>query len=221
MKYVEEKKYLGEILTKNMKNEKNIQEKYNKAFGNIRKIKDTLNKRPFEIHTSKAAMLLRGGILIGSLLSNIEAMVNVTKADLDKLEKPDIVLQENLLPSTGNASKCFRYLELGITPVKYVIMEKRLQFLKYILEESIGSMVSQVYHEQKKESRKGDFFNMVSKDLMEVNITMTDVEIRQISKGQWKRLCKERTKIKAFSYLIKENSQKEKKENTSNLKALK
>ena len=62
---------------------------------------------------------------------------------------------------------------------------------------------------QKKESRKGDFYNMVSKDLLEVNITMTDVEIRQISKGQWKRLCKERTKNKAFSDLIKENSQKE------------
>ena len=74
-------------------------------------------------------MLLRGGLLIGSLLSNIKAMVNVTKTNLDELEKPNLVLQENLLPSTGNASKCFRYLELGITPVKYVIMEKRLQFL--------------------------------------------------------------------------------------------
>ena len=154
MKYVEEKKYLGEIVTKNMKNERNIQEKSNKAFGNIRKIKDTLNERPFGIHTFKAAILLRGGLLLGSLLSNIEAMVNVTETALDKLEKPDLVLQENLLPSTGNASKCFRYLELGITPVKYVIMEKRLQFLKYILDENMESMISQVYHEQKKRKQK-------------------------------------------------------------------
>ena len=57
-------------------------------------------------------MLLRRELLVGSLLSNIEAMVNVTKTDLNKLEKPNLVLQENFLPSTGNASKCFRYLEL-------------------------------------------------------------------------------------------------------------
>ena len=63
-------------------------------------------------------------------------------------------------------------------------MEKRIQFLKYILDESIGSILSQVYHEQIKESKKGDFFNMVSKDLLEVDITMTDVEIRLILKGQ-------------------------------------
>ena len=62
-------------------------------------------------------------------------MVNLTKADLNKLEKPDLVLQEKFLPSGGNASKEFRYLELGITPVKYV-MEKRLQLSKYILDET-------------------------------------------------------------------------------------
>ena len=72
------------------------------------------------------------------------------------------------------------------------------------------SMLSKVYHEQKTESRKGDFFNMVSKDMLEVNIIMTDIEIRNISKGNWKRLCKERTKNKAFLDLIKENSDKEK-----------
>ena len=82
------------------------------------------------MHTYKAALLLRSGLLLGSLLSNVEAMVNVTKSDIIKIEKPDLILQEKLLPSTGNASKCFRYLELGIIPVKYVIMEKRLKFFK-------------------------------------------------------------------------------------------
>ena len=210
MKYVEEKKYLGEIVTSNMKNEKNIQDKTNKAFGNIRKIEDTLNERPFGIHTYKAAMLLRGGVLLGSLLNNIEAMVNVTKSDLEKLEKPDLVLQEKLLPSTGNASKCFRYLELGITPVKYVIIQKRLQFLKHILDESINSMLSQVYYEQKRESKKGDFVNMVAKDLLDVGIDMNVDEIKNMSKGKWKNLCKERTKNLAFIELIKEHETKEK-----------
>ena len=64
-------------------------------------------------------------------MSNVEAMVNVTTSDLGKLETPDLVLQEILLPSTGKASKYFRYLELWTTPVKYVIMQKRLQKLYF------------------------------------------------------------------------------------------
>ena len=71
-------------------------------------------------------------------------------------------------------------------------------------------MISQVYHQQKKDSKKGDFVNMVTKDIPEVEIKMTDDEIKQMSKGTWKRLCKMKTKNKAFVELVKENSQKEK-----------
>ena len=53
---------------------------------------------------------------------------------------------------------------------------------------------------------------MVTKDLVEVEIKITDDEIKQMSKGTWKRLCKMKTKNKAFVELVKENSQKEKTE---------
>ena len=89
------------------------------------------------------------------------------------------MLPEKLLLSTGNASKCFRYLKPGITPVKYVIIQKRLQFLKYILDESINSMFIQVNYEHK--SKKGDFVNMVAKDLLEVGIDMRVDEINNMS----------------------------------------
>ena len=136
MKYVEETKLLGELVSMNMKNEKSFKSKTNKA--HEKKIKDTINERPYGIHTFKAAMLLRKGILLGSLLSNIETMVNFSKDDLNKLENPDPLLQEKLLLSGGNASNAFRYLDIGITPVKYVIMEeKKLEFFKYILDENI------------------------------------------------------------------------------------
>ena len=94
--------------------------------------------------------------------------------------------------------------------MKYVIMEKRLQFLKYILDESMHSMISQVHHEQKKDSKKGDFVKIVTKNLAEVEIKIKDDEIKKMSKGTWKRLCKMKTKNKAFVELVKENGQKEK-----------
>ena len=100
-------------------------------------------------------------MLMGSLVNNAETMINVTKKDEKELEKPDVLLQEKLLPSDGKAARAFRYLELEVIPVKYVIMQKRLKFLKYILDENSETMLSQVYKEQKKDSRKGDFVHQV------------------------------------------------------------
>ena len=39
---------------------------------------------------------MRDGILIGSLMNNAETWINVTKKDIEKLEKPDNILQEKL-----------------------------------------------------------------------------------------------------------------------------
>ena len=44
-------------------------------------------------------------------------------------------------------------------------------------------MICQVYHEQKKDNKKGDFVNMVTKDLVDVENKMMYDEIKQMSKG--------------------------------------
>ena len=72
MKTVDDKKYLGQIISKDLKNEKNIKDKTNKAVGNVNKIITTLNERPFGKFTFKAASLMRDGVLISSLLNNAE-----------------------------------------------------------------------------------------------------------------------------------------------------
>ena len=98
------------------------------------------------------------------------------------------MIQRNILCTSGNPSKVFMYLELGILPVKFVIMEKRLKFLRYILKESMSSMLRQVYETLKKDSRKGDFVDLIRKDMEELDITCTDKEIEATKKYQWKIL---------------------------------
>ena len=44
-------------------------------------------------------------------------------------------------------------------------------------------MLSQVYYEQKRDSKKRDFVNMVAKDFLEVGIGMRVDEIKNMSKG--------------------------------------
>ena len=49
-------------------------------------------------------------------------------------------------------------------------------------------MLIQGNYEHKR--KKGDFVNRVAKDLLEVGIDMRVDEINNMSKGNWKNLCK-------------------------------
>ena len=92
MKIVNEKKYLGDIFSDDMKNSQNIKEKTNRAVGIVNKITTSLVERPYGKHTFSAAILMRESMLIGSILNNSEAWINLTKKDVVNLEKPDIML---------------------------------------------------------------------------------------------------------------------------------
>ena len=95
-------------------------------------------------------------------------------------------------------------------PLRYVIMEKRLNFLKYILEQTPGTMIKEVYEEQKSQYKKGDFVDLVDKDKDELKIKLKDSEIKDITKRKWKSLIKEKVKEKALQDLVRENSLKNK-----------
>ena len=121
---------------------------------------------------------MRESMLIGSMLNNSESWINISKKGLENLEKPDTMLKRNILSTYGNPSKVFMYLELGILPVKFVIMEKRLNFLRYILKESMFFMIRQVFETHKTESVKGDFIDLIKKDMEELDIDFTEEEIQ-------------------------------------------
>ena len=59
--------------------------------------------------------------------------MNKSKTDFEELEKPDTILLRKLLSLSGNPSKVFIQPEMGVIPVKFVIMKKRMNFLHYIL----------------------------------------------------------------------------------------
>ena len=129
---------------------------------------------------------------------------------MEKLEQPDTSLLKKVLSAEGKPGKSFMMLELGVIPVRYVVMQKRMQFLHYILQESKESMLRKVFNALKDDSRKGDFVNLSNQDKKELNINYTDIEIENTSKSQWKKIIKSKTQIAALKYLSEENSQREK-----------
>ena len=64
---MQEKKYLGDIISSNGTNKANIKQRTNKAHWNVNTIKTKINERPYGKHLFKAAKLMREGILLGGL----------------------------------------------------------------------------------------------------------------------------------------------------------
>ena len=131
---------------------------------------------------------MRESMLVSSILNNAESWTNITKRDLENLEKPDTLLHRNILDTSGNPSKAFMYLELGVIPAKFVMMEKQFNFLKYILKQSKASMIRQVYETLKLESIKGDFIDLIQRDMIDLKLDMTEEDILNVPKMQGKSL---------------------------------
>ena len=65
-------------------------------------------------------------------------------------------------------------------------MQKRMNFLHYILNQDINSMIRQVYIALKEDIRKGDFVTLTNNDRNDLNIDKTDFEIQDMTKPNWK-----------------------------------
>ena len=213
MQTLSEKKYLGDIISDNGTNKANIRERTNRATGTVNKILTILCERPYGKHYFKAAKLMREAMLVNGMLGNSESWINITKQDIEDLDKPDTILKRKILSLSGNPSKCFMFLELGILPVKYVIMKKRMQFLHYILNENIDSMIVQVYNALKEDHKKGDFVQLTNLDRKDLDIELTDEDIQTIPKVTWKKYIKEKVNTLALEELNYQNSGKEKTKN--------
>ena len=93
------------------------------------------------------------------------------------------------------------YLALGATPVRYVLMSKRLNYLKYIINEDDGTMLKECFKAQHQEPTKGDWVTTVLADMEHLNINMTFDEIKNVSVNSFKNIVKKQIKIKALEYL--------------------
>ena len=113
----------------------------------------------------EVALVLRSSLLLSSLLLNSEAWVNLTESNIRRLEQTDEILLSKILGCDSNTSNVFKYLELGIYPVRFEIMKRKVLFLQYILKQEDSSMVSKVFQAKFNTYKKFHFKKLVQADL--------------------------------------------------------
>ena len=114
------------------------------------------------------------------------------------------------MESESNTYNTFKYLELGIFPLRFEIMKRKLIFLQYILQQDKESMIFKVFKATCDNPVKNDFVQTCKKYLDCLNIGLTVEEISEMSKYRFKQLVKQKTEEAGFAYLIKEKNKQKK-----------
>ena len=207
----ESEKYLGDIISHDGSNTKNIQNRQNKGHGAYTQIIQILESIYFGKYYFQAAVTLRNSLLISSMLFNSEAWYNVTTVELEKLEKIDEKCLRKILNAPFATPKVMLYLELGVIPIRYIIKSRRLNYLYYILHEDEQSLINQFLHIQLKEPTTKDWGSQVKKDINELDLGVDIEDIKQMPKASFKTLVKTKIKEHALKYLEYKKKSKTKK----------
>ena len=198
-------KYLGDICESSGKNTKNIKARCDRGYGINTSIVNILKELCLGQFHFTVAKLLRESLLFSSILLNCETWFNITKAEIDQLEKVDKSLLRRILDAPSKSPTASLYLELGCVPIQYLIMSKRLRFLHYILNRPKNHLLSQVFFAQWNQPVKHDWTEQIKKDLLDTGLNyLTFDNIASTNKKTFKTLVNEKCRSLALKHLIAE-----------------
>ena len=114
------------------------------------------------------------------------------------------MLLKRILEVPCSTPTALLYLELGITPLKYIIQARRIMFLHYILTRKKDDLLLSFFLAQLREPTNNDWCSQVKKDLDDLNIEDNFDNIKIMTKTQLSSIVKEAYKSKAFEDLLEQ-----------------
>ena len=206
----ESQRYLGDIVQSNGKNDENIRKRREKGFIIINQIKKILENGFFGKHYFQAAVILRESLFLNSVLLNSGVWTNVTNKEIHQLSTLDNTLVRNIFECPSFTSVPMMFLDLGIVPLKFFIISRRIMFLFYLLNQDTNTVLYKCFLEQSKHELPGDWILQVRNDLEMLKINYTFEEIKSMSKSAFKKYVKNKIKMYAFQYLQEERRKQNK-----------
>ena len=102
-------------------------------------------------------------MLINGILYNSEAWHGVTNAHIAKLESIDSALLKGILKAHSKTPTEFLHLETGTLPLRWVIAQRRINYLRHIMSRDNDELIKNVFLAQKENPTRGDFVHLVEK----------------------------------------------------------
>ena len=116
-----------------------------------------------------------------------------------QLEEVDEYLIRKILKAHSKTPKESLYLETGLVPIRFIIKQRRLNYLHHLLTRDSEELINKVYNAQKRKMGKNDWAETVNGDLKEVKLD--ENSIMNLKKYQFKKIVKKKINEAAFHYL--------------------
>ena len=146
------------------------------------------------------AKLLHTSIFINGSLLNMETWPNCTTERIEAFEKVEQSYFRKILHAHSKTPIEAIYLELGVLPLRYHLMRKRILYFKDIMERDEGELTKQIIVTQMELCNHGDFYAQVQRDMSILDISEDDILTK--SKEQLKSIISQKTKELAYTMLI-------------------
>ena len=195
-------KYLGSILTNDGKILENISDRHNKGIGTVNQIICILKDINFGQYYFEMTTLFRSSMLLNGMLHSIEALHGLKQVHIDKLEACDKFLLRKAFNAVSTTATEAFYIELGILPLRFAVVARRLMFFWTILNKPDSELVKQVFNAQKLAPLKDDWISQIEDDLRKYNIHLSENEIRNLKKDKFKEIVKTNIREEGRKYLL-------------------
>ena len=145
------------------------------------------------------AKLLHRSIFVNGTLVNMETWPHCTEQRMYDMEKVEQNFMRKLLKAHSKTPIETLYLELGILPLRFYLMERRVLYFHEVMNRPDDELTKQIVVLQKQNNVRGDFYPQVQEDLKKLGIEENmDKEQEKLRK----ELSEKVNKI-AYEYLIK------------------
>ena len=195
-KEVASAKYLGNFVSSTGGVRETVEDRRSKGWGKVTTIEGILS--------SVDLGDLRKAILVNSLLFTAETWSGVRKADILRLEQVDQALLRSLGSGHSRSPKEFANLEFGTLRLSQILTQNRLMYHYNILTQEDNETIKKMYEKQKKNSTKGDWFQLLKEDFNFIEEDMDEEKIKTMSKQEYKQKIKVLVRKASFKVLNEE-----------------
>ena len=157
------------------------------------------------------AKLFHQSIFINGTLINVEAWPNCSLTRIESYERIEQLYFKKILKAHSKTPLESIYLELGVIPLRFKLMKRRILYLQLIMNRNDHEITKQVIQAQKKECLHGDFLAQTERDMQLLSITYKELTM---SKETLQTYLDKRVETVAFQFLI-EKANKHSKVQTS------
>ena len=146
------------------------------------------------------AKLFHMSLFVNGTLINTETWPNFTNKRIETLERTEQTFFRKILKAHSKTPIEAIYLELGVLPLRFNLMKKRLMYLHCILQRDEDEITKQLVLIQKDNCWEGDFYAQVKIDMENIKVTFD--EVAESTKETFEKMISKKISELAFQFLI-------------------